>query len=134
MANGAHLVGHSYGGLSAMIAAAQWPEATLSLTLLEGPAASLASHDASWRELVAGVRELWTSDLADDDWVVEFLLAVGSDPAEFPPDFLATALELVPVFRRGRPFIEADLLSLSSRLRRSRSWSSRAGTIPGSRR
>ena len=84
-------------------------EATLSLTLLEGPAASLASHDPAWRELVAGVRDLWTSDLADDDWVVEFLVAVGSDPAEFPPDFLATAIELVPVFRHGRSFVEADL-------------------------
>ena len=30
-------------------------------------------------------------------------------PAEFPPDFLTTAVELVPVFRRGRPFFEADL-------------------------
>lgn len=36
MSTGAHLVGHSYGALSAMIAAARHPEATLSLTLLEG--------------------------------------------------------------------------------------------------
>ena len=109
MSTGAHLVGHSYGGLSAMIAAARWPEATLSLTLLEGIAASLAPHDPAWRALVADVRRLWHRDLADDDWVVEFLEAMGSDPAEFPPDFLTTAVELVPVFRRGRPFFEADL-------------------------
>ena len=44
MSTGAHLVGHSYGGLSTMIAAARRPEATLSLTLLEGPVASLAAH------------------------------------------------------------------------------------------
>ena len=109
MSTGAHLVGHSYGGLSAMIAAARWPEATLSLTLLEGPATSLAQHDPAWTSLVADVRRLWRSDLTDEAWVVEFLEAVGSDPAEFPPDFLATAVELVPVFRRGRPFHEADL-------------------------
>jgi pimeloyl-ACP methyl ester carboxylesterase len=109
MSTGAHLVGHSYGGLSAMIAAARRPEATLSLTLLEGPAASLAQHDPAWRSLVADVRRLWQSDLADVDWVVEFLEAVGSDPADFPADFLTTAVELVPVFRRGRPFHEADL-------------------------
>jgi pimeloyl-ACP methyl ester carboxylesterase len=109
MSHGAHLVGHSYGGLSAMIAAARWPEATLSLTVLEGPAASLAPHDPAWRALVAEVQQLWQSDLADEDWVVEFLVAVGSNPAEFPPDFLATAVELVPVLRRGRPFVEADL-------------------------
>lgn len=109
MSNGAHLVGHSYGGLSAMIAAARWPEATLSLTVLEGPAASLAAHDPAWRALVADVRSLWHSDLPDNDWVVEFLVAMGSDPSEFPPDFLATAVELVPVFRRGRPFVDVDL-------------------------
>jgi pimeloyl-ACP methyl ester carboxylesterase len=109
MSTGAHLVGHSYGVLSAMIAAARWPEATLSLTLLEAPAASLAQHDPAWRSLVGDVRRLWQSDLADEDWVVEFLTAVGSDPAEFPADFLTTAVELVPVFRCGRPSHEADL-------------------------
>jgi pimeloyl-ACP methyl ester carboxylesterase len=109
MSTGAHLVGHSYGGVSAMIAAARWPEATLSLTLLEGIAASLAPHDPAWRALVTDVRRLWHQDLPDEDWVVEFLTAMGSDPAEFPPDFLTTAVELVPVFRRGRPFFDADL-------------------------
>ena len=40
MGDGAHLVGHSYGGLGAMFAAARRPDATRSLTLLE-PARSL---------------------------------------------------------------------------------------------
>src|SRR5688500_20273085 len=35
MGDGAHLVGHSDGGLGALIAAARRPEATLTLTLLE---------------------------------------------------------------------------------------------------
>src|SRR3712207_3492374 len=35
MGSGAHLVGHSYGGLGALFAAARRPEATRSLTLLE---------------------------------------------------------------------------------------------------
>ena len=42
MGEGAHLVGHSYGGLGAMFAAARRPEATKSLTLLEAPAWSRA--------------------------------------------------------------------------------------------
>jgi hypothetical protein len=58
MGDGAHLVGHSYGGLGGLFA---------------------------------------------------FLKAVGSDPDEFPPDFLAAALPLVPVFRRGRPIWYPDL-------------------------
>ena len=38
MGDGAHLVGHSYGGLGVMLAAARRPDATKSLTLLEAPA------------------------------------------------------------------------------------------------
>jgi pimeloyl-ACP methyl ester carboxylesterase len=109
MSTGAHLVGHSYGGLSAMIAAARHPERTLSLTVLEGPAASVAQHDPAWRALVDDVRQLWNRDLADQDWVVQFLEAVGSNPAELPDELLAAAVELVPVFRRGRPFHDADV-------------------------
>lgn len=109
MSTGAHLVGHSYGGLSAMIAAARWPDATRSLTLLEAPAVAVASNDPAWRSFVAEVGRIWESDLADAEWVVEFLVAVGSDPGEFPADFLETAAALVPAFRRGRPFLEADL-------------------------
>jgi pimeloyl-ACP methyl ester carboxylesterase len=35
MGDGAHLVGHSYGGLGAMFAAARCPDATLSLAFIE---------------------------------------------------------------------------------------------------
>src|SRR5262245_14107331 len=35
MGDGAHLVGHSYGGLGVLFAAARRPDATLSLALLE---------------------------------------------------------------------------------------------------
>jgi pimeloyl-ACP methyl ester carboxylesterase len=109
LGDGAHLVGHSYGGLSAMLAAARRPDATLSLTLLEPAAAAAAPHDGAWRRFVEEVRAHWSADLSDADWVVGFLKAVGSDPAQFPPEFLAAALPLVPVFRKGRPFFEADL-------------------------
>jgi pimeloyl-ACP methyl ester carboxylesterase len=34
LGDGAHLVGHSYGGLGVLLAAARLPAATLSLTLL----------------------------------------------------------------------------------------------------
>lgn len=34
---------------------------------------------------------------------------MGSKPAELPDDLLDAAVGLVPVFRRGRPFYEADL-------------------------
>ena len=105
----AHLVGHSYGGLGVMFAAARRPEATLSVTLLEPAAFALGQRNRAAAALVEGVRRMWDLDLPDDEWVVGFLKAVGSDPDEFPPDFLAAALPLVPVLRHGRPIWTADL-------------------------
>jgi pimeloyl-ACP methyl ester carboxylesterase len=102
MGEGAHLVGHSYGGLGALHAAAQRPDATLSLALLEPAAFMLGQHDPAARTLVGQVRRMWTQDVPDDEWVVDFLTAVGSDPREFAPEFLAAALPLVPVLRGGR--------------------------------
>lgn len=107
MRDGAHLVGHSYGGFGALFAAARRPEATRSLTLLEPPVTNLDVDDPAWEALVAEVRDLWRTDLPDDEWVVRFLRAVGSDPAQFPPEMLASAVPLVRVFRNGRPFSEA---------------------------
>lgn len=43
MEGGAHLVGHSYGGLGVMFAAAKRPDATLSVTLLEPAAFAMVS-------------------------------------------------------------------------------------------
>jgi pimeloyl-ACP methyl ester carboxylesterase len=109
MGDGAHLVGHSYGGLGALFAAAQRPEATLSLTLLEPAAFALGQDHPAGRAFVDQVRAMWYDDTPDDEWVVGFLRAIGSNPDEFPPEFLAAALPLVPVFRRGRPMWHPDL-------------------------
>jgi pimeloyl-ACP methyl ester carboxylesterase len=109
MGDGAHLVGHSYGGLGALIAAARRRDTTLSLTLLEPGAFSLGQHHPAARALVDDVRHVWDLDLPDEEWVVRFLRTVGSDPDAFPPEFLAAALPLVPVLRRGRPLWEPDL-------------------------
>ena len=47
LADGAHLVGHSYGGVVSLLAAAQRPRAVRSLVLIEPPAFGLArGHDA----------------------------------------------------------------------------------------
>ena len=108
MGDGAHLVGHSYGGLGVMFVAARRPEATLSLALLEAPAPTVARDDPAWRALVDDVTRLWDEDLPDDEWVVRFLTAVGSDPDQLGPELLAAAVGLVPVFRQGRPFFDRE--------------------------
>ena len=109
MGDGAHLVGHSYGGLAALFAAARRPDATLSLTLLEPAAFSLGERHQAARTLVADVRSLWDQDLPDEDWVIRFLQLVGSDPDALSPELVAAAVPLVPVFRRGRPIWEPEL-------------------------
>ena len=45
LGDGAHLVGHSYGGVTALCAAGLRPEAVRSLTLVEAPAFSAAGDD-----------------------------------------------------------------------------------------
>ena len=109
MGDGAHLVGHSYGGVGALYAAARRPEATLSLTLLEPGTFALAPDRPAARALATDLRAMWCSDVSDAEWVVGFLEAVGSDPDAFPPEFLAAALPLVPLLRRGRPMWQPDL-------------------------
>jgi hypothetical protein len=52
---------------------------------------------------------MWDEDVPDEEWVVGFLKAMGSDPDAFPPEFLAAALPLVPVLRRGRRLWDPDL-------------------------
>jgi pimeloyl-ACP methyl ester carboxylesterase len=109
MGNGAHLVGHSYGGVGALVAAARRPEATLSLTLLEPGTFGLAQHHPAARALVTQLRQIWSQDLPDEVWCVEFLKAVGSDPEMLGPELLAAAMPLVHLVRRGRPLWELDL-------------------------
>lgn len=107
--DGAHLVGHSYGGLGVMFAAARRAEATLSLKLLEAAAFSLGERDPAARALVSEVRRLRDQDLPAEEWVIRFLRIVGSDPDALSPELVAAAVPLVPVFRRGRPIWEAEL-------------------------
>ena len=109
MGEGAHLVGHSYGGLGVLVAAARRPEATLSMALLEPGAFGLGQHHPAARTLAAQVRHIWNRDLPDDAWAGEFLKAVGSDPEMLGPELFAAALPLVRLVRRGRPIWELDL-------------------------
>src|SRR5215469_7155585 len=50
---GAHLVGHSYGGVIALLAAARRPELVRSLTVIEPPAFGVARGDPEVDEFVA---------------------------------------------------------------------------------
>ena len=91
-------------------AAAQRPEATLSLTLLEPAVMTCGLHEPAWSSLVDSLRDFWRErELSDHEWVIQFLIAVGSDPSEFPPEFLAEAAASAPLLRNGRPPFDAEL-------------------------
>jgi pimeloyl-ACP methyl ester carboxylesterase len=57
--DGAHLVGHSYGGVISLFAAAGRPEAVRSLTLIEPPAFGVALDDPAVAGLAEELRALW---------------------------------------------------------------------------
>jgi pimeloyl-ACP methyl ester carboxylesterase len=109
MGDGAHLVGHSYGGWVCCSPPPTDPRQPCHWCFSSRPHFALGQHHPAGRALVDEVRRMWDQDVPDEQWVVGFLKAVGSDPNEFPPDFLAAALPLVSVFRRGRPIWYPDL-------------------------
>jgi len=96
LGDGAHLVGHSYGGVISLLAAAQRPEAVRSLTVIEPPALGVARGDPAADAMIARVEELWAEGAPTRDpraFLDVFLRTVGSS---VPP-----VDELPPALRRG---------------------------------
>src|SRR5436190_18280663 len=62
LAGGAHLVGHSYGGVISLYAAGLRPGGVRSLTVIEPPAFGIASRDPAVAALVAELDPLWSCE------------------------------------------------------------------------
>jgi len=91
LVSGDHLVGHSYGGVIALLAAADRPEALASLTVIEPPATRVAAGDPAVDAFAAGGAALYASAAQHEPEVFlrNFLRAVGSEfdpPSPLPPD------------------------------------------------
>lgn len=85
-----HVVGHSYGGVIALLAAARRPELVRSLTVIEPPAFGIARGEPAVEEFVAGSERLWQDGPRDPEaFLRTFLTSVGA-PA--PPGRLNPAL------------------------------------------
>ena len=77
--HGTHLVGHSYGGVISLLAAARRPEALRSLTLIEPPAFGIARGVPAVDELAARMEEHWTNGPRDPEKFLRgFVALVGS--------------------------------------------------------
>ena len=95
---GTHLVGHSYGGVIALLAAARRPELLRSLTVVEPPAFGAARGIPAADEFMARIEEHWTSGPRDPaEFLRGFLTLVGSStpPGEFTPELLQGARTLM---------------------------------------
>jgi pimeloyl-ACP methyl ester carboxylesterase len=99
LADGMHLVGHSYGAVVALLAAAQRPQAVHSLTLIEPPAFGVARDDPEVRSFVTGAKEYWESGPSDPEAFLRgFLELAGSAaalPTPLPPPLLQNATLLM---------------------------------------
>ena len=88
---GDHLVGHSYGGVISLLAAAQNPAAVRSLTVIEPPATRVAAGNPAVDAFAAAGEALYASGARDDPetFLRRFLLVVGSaldPPSPLPPE------------------------------------------------
>jgi pimeloyl-ACP methyl ester carboxylesterase len=97
---GDHLVGHSYGGVICLLAAARRPEALTSLAVIEPPCTSVALDVPAVREFAEGGARLWAEGPRDDPeaFLRMFLAAVGSaydPPSPLPQELEQTARLLV---------------------------------------
>jgi pimeloyl-ACP methyl ester carboxylesterase len=96
--SGTHLVGHSYGGVITLLAAARRPELPRSLTVIEPPAFGVARGVPAADEFMARVEEHWTNGPRDPgEFLRGFLSLVGSStPAgNFTPELLHGARTLM---------------------------------------
>lgn len=113
----AHLVGHSYGALATLFAAAERPESVLSLTVIEPPAFAIRSADPEVAALLARMNDLSAqTGLSDREFLEAFFAVVGVPTDEVPSEMMDAFVKRVPLLRHGRRAWEAEppLARLSS--------------------
>lgn len=109
LGDGAHLVGHSYGAVAALVAADRRPDAVRSLTLIEPPAFALRPDHPAVASFVAEARDLWArSELTDREFLEAFLRMVGAATEEIPAEMLDAWTDRVSVVRHGRAPWDGD--------------------------
>ncbi|MFI9503592.1 alpha/beta fold hydrolase [Nocardia sp. NPDC052566] len=117
---GAHLVGYSYGGLGAQLAAERVPEQVRSLTMVEVPMWNATSGDAVV-EAFAELSDRFAADPDDAEAERDFFAAIGVDPKILAGlgDDVLQALELGRRLRSPRelephfePIVDAGIPAL----------------------
>lgn len=97
-AGGTHVVGHSYGGVIALLAAAHRPELVRSLTVIEPPAFGVARGVPAVEDFTDRMDRHWKDGPRDPgEFLRRFLGLVGSSvpPGSFTPELLQGARMLM---------------------------------------
>lgn len=108
LGDGAHLVGHSYGGVAAMVAAAARPEAVRSLALIQPGCLQIAADDPNMASVLRSNREALAklpTDVPVDVYLKASTESVGLPPLAPTPERLRAAATTM----RERPCWEGDL-------------------------
>jgi pimeloyl-ACP methyl ester carboxylesterase len=95
---GTHLVGHSYGGVVSLLAAARHPELVRSLTVIEPPAFGIARGRPGVGEFIERIDRHWSEGPRDPgEFLRGFLALVGSSApsGEFTAELLQGARTLM---------------------------------------
>lgn len=108
---GAHLVGHSYGAVGALLAAARRPAAVRSLTVIEPPAYAVAADDPAVAQLAREQAELTRAapTLGVAEFLRRFLVSVGSEADRLPEPLPAHLVQHARVLMGFRPPGEATI-------------------------
>jgi pimeloyl-ACP methyl ester carboxylesterase len=111
---GTHVVGHSYGGVIALLAAARHLDLVRSLTVIEPPAFGIARGLPGVDEFIERVDRHWSESVRDPgEFLRGFLALVGSSapPGEFTPEFLQGARTLMVERSPAEAVIQFDDLA-----------------------
>jgi pimeloyl-ACP methyl ester carboxylesterase len=110
LVDGAHLVGHSYGAVIALLAAALRPDAVRSLTVSEPGCLRVAAGTPAVDEMIANGERLFAhaSQIPSEDFLRLFRGGAGSAYGT-PEDLPEELMHGVELLKRERPSWEAEI-------------------------
>jgi pimeloyl-ACP methyl ester carboxylesterase len=109
LGSGAHLVGHSYGGVIALLIAARRPEAVRSLVVSEPPAFALARGNAEVETLVERLDEHFTRGPREPRAFAQGFLALVGTGAQLPDPLPPELEQSIGATMAERPPWEAEI-------------------------
>lgn len=98
----AHLVGHSYGAVVSLLAAARVPSSVRSLAVFEPPAFGLVLDRPDVKQFVSEIGNVLQTKPEPAEFLPAFVRAVGGDPSRLPDPLPEPLLRAARVQIHGR--------------------------------